>query len=312
MTKSIKTLSLILLLNVMYAHGMKHKLSDQECLHGSTSTTVDDINDSRLLLELPDDVLGIIVRYTNPDKYVAKSIKRIDLFNNVKLLIRLSLVCKKFERLRVPDTIKTMLNLDQKTLDNNFTDYAFFKNAFPETDNDITPFLKLLITMNAKTNTLCRSLSSCVQHTTNAYVVEHFIMHHDADINQQDKEDQTPLRWAINLNKPNIVRVLLAHDANMYLADNQGKTPTDMALLYDRIECVKALVEHGVDTTIKYYRSEDYEPSIAEWATSNAWWHKENTGHYREIYRSVTGEEMPKPSEEKSASELLYDTCVIS
>lgn len=286
MAKLIKTLSFMLLLNIIHAYGME-----------------DQTKDPRLLLGLPDDVFKVIINYAKKDS----------VFKATKLLIRLSWVCKKFEYLRRPDTIKTTLNLNQETVDNTFETYAFLKRYNRATCEEDTPFLKLLIAMNAHPKPYYKTLIKCVKYTTNSYIVEHFITYHDNNVNQQDEDGETPLRKAVNLDMPNIVRVLLKHNANMYLADNNGKIPMNVALQYDRIECIKALIECGIDTTIKYFiysrlLTKDDEPcekidfhTIAEWA-------KEHEHH--EIYKLVTGKEIPKPWD--AVSELLTDTCVIS
>ena len=286
MTRSIKILFLLILFNSFYAHSMKTALSNK--------TIVSELSpDPRLLLELPDEILGTVIKCTNKD----------DVFNAIKMLIQVSWICKKFEHLSAPDKIKTILNLDQKTLDCSFNEYAFFERLHQEADtkDDFTPFLKLLIAMSAQANAFCRNLSLCVSFATNAYVTKHFIMHHDNKIDQQNEDGETPLYWAINLNKPDMVKVLLEHNANMYLPNNKGKTPTYWALLTNKVDCLKILIEHGLDTSIKYDWGYGYKPTIAERAKEYS--RKSEPAEakkWQEIYALVTGEEIPS------------DTCIIS
>lgn len=291
---------------------MENKIPKQKRLHNSEEEIVYTEKDPRLLLELPNDVLGAIVKWTSPDKYRCEGVITSDFFNIIKLFIQFSWLCKKFECFSKPDTIKATLNLDQKTLDDNFFSYACLSDFHKEMDNDSTPFFKILIAMGANMNTSLESLLLCVVHIKNAYLIDYFITHHDANVNQQDECGETPLYWAINLDKPDIVRVLLEHNADMYLADKNGMTPTNMALLCDKIECIKVLIEYGIDTTIEYSRGEDFKLNIAEWARLRVRWNNRDADSYHEIYKLVTGEELQKSWYEKSGRELFDDTCVIS
>jgi len=307
------TLLFLLLFNSAYTHGMECEIPKQKRLHNSEEEIIlCTEKDSCSLLELPADILGVIVKRAIPNKKRCEGVITPDLFNTIKLLIQLSWLCKKFEYFSKPDMIKATLNLNQETLDDNLFNYASFSEFYKEMGNDSTPFFKVLIAMDANINTRYKSLDSCVMHIKNAYLVNYFITHHDNNVNQQDNDGETPLRYAIDLNKPDIVRVLLEHKADMYLADNTGRTPTDMALLCSKFECIKALIEHGVDTTIKYSRGKNLKLDIAEWAKLYATSYKEKTDPYHEIYKLVTGEEIPRPWHEKSAGEILNDTCIIS
>jgi hypothetical protein len=284
----------------MYTHGMQNKISKQKRLHNSEEEMLYTAKDPRLLLELPADVLGAIVKHTSPDiKYTGT----VDFFDAIKLLIRFSWVCKKFEHLNTPNTIKTTLNLNQDSLDFSLLKYG---------ELDATPFFELLIAMGAKISTYYRNIASCIDNT-NGYFIEHFLMMNpDANVDEQDNDGYTLLRYAVSLNKPNIVKVLLEHNADMYLADKHGLTPIKMALLVHRIECVKLFIEHGVDTAGNYSTSEHYTQTIAEWAMLGLRHDEDNADSYQEIYKLITGEKVPKCWYEKSGSELFDDTCVIS
>jgi hypothetical protein len=288
MTTIIKTLSLILILNVTYAHGME------------------ETKDARLLLELPKEILGTVI------KCAAKSDEfENNIFEATKLLIRTSWLCKNFKSLSEPNNIQTTLCLDQKKLNDTLRLYALYSKSETRPMPDLTPFFKLLIAMGADTNYFT-DLSTCICTTKNTYLIEHYITHHKPDINIQDHHKETPLYLAVSLGYENVADLLLTHGADMYLADRHGMTPTDHALLHDNVECLKVLIKHGVDTTIEYPRGKDFKLTIAEWAKSRTWYKKENTDAYHEIYKLVTGEEISKSWDEKSVSELLHDTCVIS
>jgi len=304
MTTSIKALSLLLLFNVIYVHAMECEISKQKRVHNCEKEIIlCTEKDSCSLLELPDEIIGKVLNYTSKD----------DIFNAITLLIRLSYTCKKCERLREPHTIKTILGLDQNMLDDSLWSYVFFEPSFESKPHrESTPFFKLLISMDAQANRYCTNLISCVRYTKNAYVVDYFITHHDNHVDQQDEHGKTPLYCAVNLDKPDILRVLLKHKANMYLADKLGDTPAYLAITNDRFECLKALIEHGLDTTIKYAFSYSYQPTLAEWAKFGATCYKKKVDQYNEIYRLVTKEDISKPWQEKSGSELFNENCVIS
>jgi hypothetical protein len=318
MAKSIKALSLIFFLSFVYARSMEYSMLQQglfsnakEKITDTTQTPTnnatplklseqkdEELKDPRLLLTLPNEALGKIIRCIYKD----------DVCNAIALLIRLSWVSKKFEQSNTPNTIKTVLGLDQRMLDDSLYAYAFaprqaqdFTPFFKQT-RDITPFFKLLISMGANLKKYCKSLIACVLLTTNVYVAEQFITD-DIDINQQDEDGHTPLCWAINCNNPTIAKVLLEYKADMYLADNNGDTPTNIALLYGRTECLKVLIEHGVDTAIAYDRGHGGKETIAQWAQM-----AKNEG----IYTLVTQQKMPKEWYEKQPKELLNDTCITS
>ena len=253
MTRSIKALSLILLLDAVYAHGMENIQLKQKHVRHSTNTLLYKKKDSRLLLELPDEIIGSIVKYTTTE----------DPFYTIALLVRISSLCKQLERLRAPDKIKTLLNFDQKMLDNSLHIRAFFNTYF---GHDYTPFFKLLIAMGARIDCYCKDLISCVSRTTNIYITEYFITHHTDDIDQQNEKGVTPLLTAIKSGKPNIVKVLLKHNANIFLANEHGRSPVYQALVWKSTECIKVLIEYGLNTTIKHDAANVEKMIIADWA----------------------------------------------
>jgi hypothetical protein len=285
MIRSIKALSLILLLDVVYAHGMENIQLEQEHKYHSTNTVLYTEKDPRLLLELPDEIIGAIVTCTTSTTD--------DPFNTIALLIRMSSLCKQFERLRAPDKIKRLLNFDQKNLDDSLHIRAFFNTYF---GHDYTPLFKLLVAMGARIDCYCKDLISCVSRTTNTYITEYFITHHTDDIDQQNKEGITPLLTAIKSGKPNIVKVLLQHNANIFLANEHGRNPVYQALVWKSTECIKVLIEYGLNKTIKHDAAKVEKMIIADWAKLNA---------HPEIYALATGKEMPPSDTVLSGSKKL-------
>ncbi len=272
----------------MYTHGMENNTSNQKPSHNHEKEKLHQEKDSRLLLELPDTALRSVVQRTSKN----------DTLNATKLLLGLSCVCQSFAKLNKPNTIKTILELDQRALDDNLHTHIFLKD-----DQELTPFFKLLITMGAQLNRYIHSLIPLICTTSNTYIINHFITTYNPDIDEQDETGNTPLRWAIDLNNADIVQMLLEQNADMYLADKIGRTPTDIALLYGRIECLKLLIKNGVDTDIEYDWGHDYTMTIAKWA---------HIAKNEEIYTLVTKEKIPKIWYEKSKNEMMNDTCVIS
>lgn len=224
-----------------------------------------------LLLNLPNDILRKVIYHASKD----------NIFNAVTLLIRLSRVCKLLTSLHEPNNMKTILDLDQRILDDNLIIYAT-EHLAPE--QDFTPFLKILIAMDAKVN-YPNNLISCVKNATNTYFVEHYITHYESNINTQDDMGNTPLQYAISLNKPTIMKVLLEHGADINLKNNLGDAPTRIALLHGYTECIKLLIQYKIDTSIEYDYSRDDTITIAQWA--------ENAKN-EEIYKLATGKELPK------------------
>ncbi len=225
----------------------------------------------RLLLELPNDVLGTVIKSTNKD----------DVFNAIKLLIQLSLVCKKFEHLRTPNTIKITLNLDQKALDT-----SLLKSG----KRDSSSFFELLISMGANVKTPCPFITLGIAYGVNDYFTKYLIAQ-GADVNYKDPLGLTPLHWAIADDKVDIIKLLLENKANMKLTNKYGHTPAYAAMLSNKPECLKVLIDHGLDTSIVYTFDVVHQKTIAQWAKSN---------NHHEIYTLVTGEEPPN------------GTCVIS
>lgn len=271
MIKSIKALSLILVFNTVYTHSMKNITSKQKHVHHSTKTVLSKKKDPKLLLELPDEIIGSIVKFTTIN----------DPFDTITLLIRISLISKKLKRLRAPDKIRALLNFDQKMLDNSLHVRAFFN---PHFNHDYTPYFKLLITMGARIDCYCKDLASCVSRTTNAYITEYFITHHTDDIDQPDEIGLTPLLIAIKNGKPNIVKILLEHNADIFLQNEYERTPIYQALVWKSTECIKVLIKYGLNKTAMQGPANVDRMIIADWAKINK---------HPEIYTLVTGKEMP-------------------
>ncbi len=166
MTKLIKTLSLLFLLNIVCAYGMEH-----------------DTRDSRLLLELPDEILGSIVPCAGKSGFIN------DLFYTVKLLIQVSWVCKKLEHLSGLNKIKTIVSLNQEKLDDSLFKYS---------DTDSVPFLKLLIAMGANVNARPNGktlLTTTIQNNNTAFV-EELLRQKNINVNELDELGFTPLHHA--------------------------------------------------------------------------------------------------------------------
>jgi hypothetical protein len=281
MIKLVKILFLLILFSDLYVFGMEK------------------IKDSRLLLELPDEILGTIIKCATNDKYH-------NIFEATKLLIRMSWVCEKLKHISEPDRIKAIFCPSQKDLNNIFYSYAYRRHSYKQ---DPTPFFKLLVAMGANPDSNT-SFFACMCSTDYIYVIEQNIR--QDNLNLQNERGETPLYFAIENDRPDIVQVLLNHGADMYIADKNGKTPVDMALLLSRFECIKLFIQHDVDTAIEYPRGDNLKLTIARWFKLHTLCDGKKAHIYREIYKLVTDEEIVKSWDEKSLSELLNDMCIIS
>lgn len=258
-----------------------------------------EIKDSRLLLGLPaDEILGSIIKYAAINKKYPNS---NDPFDQITLLMRVSSVCKALEHLKTTTTlkiIKAALNVTQEELNSSLHAYAFWNNDTRK--RDYTPFLKLLIAMGAQVNRHCKNLTLCVSTTKNTYIAEYFITHYTTDIDQPNEEGDTPLYRAIKAGKPDMVKILLKHNADIFLVNRRGRTPIHYALIWKRTGCIKVLIKDGLDNITKYdtgryNTARVYKTIIANWAKKN---------RYGEIYTLITGEEIPKPSDDESIGTL--------
>src|SRR5205823_4798653 len=106
MTTAIKILSLLILLNITYVHSM-----DPTTLYsGHPAVSVEALcedrklvegrrtgQDSRLLLELPDEILGTVIKFATKTSPL-----KDDILETTKVLIRTSWLCEKLKHLSEP------------------------------------------------------------------------------------------------------------------------------------------------------------------------------------------------------------------
>lgn len=232
----------MLLCNFICSYSMK-----QKCLYDVVQLRP---NDSILLHDLPQDILGYLIQYVG--KGDIKSI--ITTLNTFKC------VCKKLERALCPlDKLKDILNISQKKLDSSLLRFTRLneKNNFA--------FLVSLLAMGASPK--YRNVShgrTCLHHAVNKELVELFIKY-GADINQTDYENKTLLHRAVCLDKTEVIEVLLAHKAQINVKDIYGDTPINIVLKYGKLETLRILMRHGVDVGIPYKVWSQFM-TIVEWA----------------------------------------------
>jgi ankyrin repeat protein len=239
------------------------------------------ITDSRLLLEVPKEILTKIAQFI--DKYC--------LATHAETLVKFSLVCKKLENLRMPDVIKSLLNLDQKSINSCLTSYNLYHK-------DYTSFIRLLLAMGADVTYKNHNNATCLHLARNECLAQLYIKH-GANIHHQNNQGQTPLHYAVIFDRADVVKVLLKNKANMYLIDHDKKSSVDYALEYHQLECTKILIEHGLDPSIAYNGM-----TLAEWVNL-----KEQIQSFKlSTIESIMAE---KPIF-NSIVETIHDSCSIS
>jgi hypothetical protein len=273
----IKILLLIFLCNLTCIHSMKQ---------GNSYTT-----NTRLLLDLPQDILRSIICYTGEKNESPYYIHEKSIFN---VLYCLTHVCKKLGQLNIGNELKIICQLSQKDIDENLL-YCV-KN---QKKNDFI-FVKTLIAMDANVKH-CTSVGKTYLHYISLFTrnnrnyaaqLAQLFIKNGAEVNKIDNLGNTPLHYAVKFGFPQTVKVLLAHKAELNLKNKNNYMPIDLALQFQRdelTEIVKLLIEHGVDITAHYnvwcYVGSIYPPvTLAEWAQV----HKN-----AEIYTLVTGQELP-------------------
>jgi len=70
-------------------------------------------------------------------------------------------------------------------------------------------------------------------------------LYHDTDINQPDRNGDTPLHVAANRGKPVIARMLVEHGAGLETPNGDGRSPMAVALLSGKIQVARLLLKFG-------------------------------------------------------------------
>ena len=78
-----------------------------------------------------------------------------------------------------------------------------------------------------------------------------FVAPEDVKIDLQDKKGRTPLSYAAQYGKAEVVKLLLARGADTSLEDNNSRTPLSYAAENGKVEVVKLLLVHGADTSLE-------------------------------------------------------------
>lgn len=121
-----------------------------------------------------------------------------------------------------------------------------------EKKNEFYSLVDNLISLEQKDNDKAKSLFAKYIITNNQISVaknffgnklnNHFIL---------DKNYQTPLHWAANLDRKGIAKILLDRGAYVGAPDINGNTPLHLAIASGNAEITKALIENGADITLK-------------------------------------------------------------
>ncbi|HOK67098.1 MAG TPA: ankyrin repeat domain-containing protein [Anaerohalosphaeraceae bacterium] len=72
-----------------------------------------------------------------------------------------------------------------------------------------------------------------------------------ADVNKPDKQDQTPLFYAVRRNQEDCLKILLEAGANPNYLDKYGRSPLWSACYHANPQAVRMLLEHGADPALK-------------------------------------------------------------
>jgi ankyrin repeat protein len=67
----------------------------------------------------------------------------------------------------------------------------------------------------------------------------------DVNSKNYEKNQETPIYYAIRQNNFDFLKFLVEHGANVNVTNNYGQTPLDVAIIYDNFEIIEFLLEHG-------------------------------------------------------------------
>ncbi len=70
-------------------------------------------------------------------------------------------------------------------------------------------------------------------------------LYHDTDINQPDRNGDTPLHVAAERGKPVIARMLVEHGAGLEALNDDGHTPMALAVLAGKVQVARLLLKSG-------------------------------------------------------------------
>ncbi|MGD0092143.1 MAG: ankyrin repeat domain-containing protein [Planctomycetota bacterium] len=77
------------------------------------------------------------------------------------------------------------------------------------------------------------------------------LKHHPEAVNEKDSSGCTPLHWAADTDRPDVVKALLAAHANVDAQNNIGQTPLYWAAFDGHADIVKLLLEQHADPRLK-------------------------------------------------------------
>lgn len=231
----------------MYSMEQKHT---HDIVLTKSHAQEDETADARLLLDLPQDVLRLIIRHVDQGKGGKKMF-----YENVPCIIalftQLRHVCKMLEqKLSMPNELKNILNLNQVKLDLSLNYYSWHKSK-----KELGfVFFKSLIAMGANPssgfagNTCLHSISFGDNDDLNYYLAEFYIKH-GVNVNQINDKGETPLHTAAFKGQEDVVEALLKHNAQLDVKDKQGDTPIDIASKFNKPKILELFQKHGIDVS---------------------------------------------------------------
>lgn len=85
------------------------------------------------------------------------------------------------------------------------------------------------------------------RYTFKNETITEVLLENNADPNQKDSSDQTPLHWASQQGNEKLVNSLLDKGADLDVEDKNGKTPLDLATRCGHSAVVELLLDKGVN-----------------------------------------------------------------
>ncbi|KAG4083869.1 ankyrin [Neocallimastix lanati (nom. inval.)] len=220
------------------------KLSNQAIIENSSFSKN---NKKDILYEMYDKKLLTIERLKfivyRCTKYITISsllMKRLIKEDNIQLLNILFKTFKFFDNEFIINILlihyKNKQPISKSDLKKKLSIYRFGKKKHNSYYDSVIIYL----------NKACENGNETMVKSGNENIVK-YLVEHEADINKETDNGQTPLFDACRKENENIVKYLVEHGADINKETNNGKTPLFYACRKENENIVKYLVEHEAD-----------------------------------------------------------------